>query len=136
MTVFFDINAALNSNLSSMAGLPAVAWPNQSFEPAVGTMYIRPTFLPAESVVGTIGDGTDFNSGIYQIDVFTPASDNTNESMLMLDLLADQFKRDKDIVYNSRIITVRSVSHRNVGNVGGWYHQSLDVIYYSYTSKR
>ena len=136
MTVFFDISAALDGNLNSMSSLPPVAWTNEQYTPTQGTLYLRPTLLPADSNAATIGDGTDINIGIYQIDIFSPADEGKNEIMLMSDTIAEQFKRDTVLTYNSRNITIRRTSQRYVGNFGGWLHFAVDVEYYSFTGKR
>ena len=136
MSVFFDVSAALDDNLNTMVGLPSVAWPNKKFVPTQGALYIRPTLLPADTVTATIGIGSDISSGLYQLDIFSPADDGKNEALLMADTVAELFKRDKELTYNGRTITIRSASHRSIGNTDGWYHLSVDVTYYAYTAKR
>lgn len=136
MTVFFDLSAALDTNLNTMTGLPPVAWQNIKYEPVNGTLYIRPTLLPADSTVATIGTGTDINQGIYQIDIFSPLDEGKNEAMLMSDTIAEQFKRDKELVYNGRTVVIRSTSQRIMSNEDSWAHYMVEVVYYSYTGKR
>jgi len=136
MSVFFYIIAALDGNLNTMSGLPSVAWPNKKFKPVQGTLFVRPTLLPADTITATIGLGSDLSSGIYQIDVFSPADEGKNEAFTMADTIAEQFKRDKELTYNGRTIVLQGVSHRSIGNADGWFHLSVDVVYYAYTAKR
>jgi len=136
MSVFYDLSYALDNNLNTMAGLPPVAWQNKGYKPVNGTLYLRPTLIPADSNVATIGAGTDINQGIYQIDIFSPLDEGKNEAMLMSDAIAEQFKRDKELVYNGRTVTIRSTSQRIMPNDDSWAHYMVEVVYYSYTGKR
>lgn len=138
MSVFTDISAALDSNLNDMPSLPPVAWENKSFTPTMGTLYIRPTNIPGDSVQATLGDsGTDQNIGIYQVDVFAEAGMGKNAALDMADQIGDQFKRGTDLVYNGRTVRIRSAS-RKVGqnNVDGWYQVPVEITYISYTTPR
>jgi len=136
VTVFFDISAALDTQLNTMAGLPPVAWHNKKYTPVQGTLFIRPTLIPATTTAATIGAGSDFSTGLYQIDIFSPADEGKNEASTMSDTIAEQFKRDTELTYNARTVTIRSASQRVIGNSDGWYHYSVDVLYYAYTAKR
>ena len=111
MSVFLDISAALDDRLNNMASLPPVAWPNLKYEPTKGTLYLRPTLLPAETFGETLGSGgTDNNSGIYQVDVFSPADAGKNAAYVMADNIAEQFKPVTELTYNGRLVRCISVS--------------------------
>lgn len=138
MSVFLDISAALDSNLNSMSSLPPVAWENRDYTPVVGTLYLRPTLIAGETVQATLGDsGTDNNTGIYQIDVFAESGKGKNEAVVMADLIADQFKRGSDLIYNGRTVRTRNVSRQvGISNADGWYQVIVEVSYISFTEAR
>ncbi len=136
-TIFLDISAALDGHLNTMASPPPIAWPNFKFNPVDGILYIRPTLLPATPFAATISNtSTDRNSGIYQIDIFSPADEGKNESMVMGDLLADRFYRDQTITFNGVEVYIISAAQRVIGQEGGWYQTAIDIEFYSFTSKR
>ena len=138
MSFFLDISAALDGQLNAMAGLPAVAWENKKFTPAVGTIYIRPTLLTGDSIPQTVGSvGRDLNIGVYQIDVFGEAGQGKNEVITMADTIADHFKHGTQMTYNSSTVEVKTVSQKQaVNNADGWYQAIVEITYYSFTARR
>lgn len=137
MTVFLDITAALDSRLDTLTNSPPVAWENRAYEPITGTLYLRPSHLPSDTTAATIGtNGTDENTGIYQVDVFSPAGEGKNEAYVMADLVADHLKRDTELTYNSRTVRIKNVSISPALNDGGWYQIPVNIEYYSFTAAR
>ena len=137
MSVFFDIQAALDSHLNNMPTLPPVAWENAGYEPTIGTLFIRPTILPADTVGATLGaTGTDENFGVYQIDVFAEAGKAKNEAVLMADRIADHFKPVTELLYNDRLIRCVTASRAASQIIDGWYQIPIDITYLSHTIKR
>lgn len=137
MTVFADISAALDARLNAMAGLPPVAWENTGYEPTTGTLFLRPTLLPADTAGATLSDtGTDEHIGVYQVDVFAPLGEGKAEAVAMADSIAEQFKPVTELTYNSRLVRCVAVS-RGVGSRDdSWYQIPVTVSYLSYTTKR
>ncbi len=134
-TTFLDISAALDNHLNNMVGLPSVAWPNKSFTPVAGTIYIRPTQLTGDSIPTTNTD--DMNIGIYQIDIFTEAGQGKAEIQAMADLIADRFKVDTQMTYNGVTVEVKTVSQKPArNNNDGWYQMPIEIVYYSFTVRR
>lgn len=138
MSIFLDISAALDSQLNNMTDLPPVAWENKDYSPVIGTLYLRPTLIAGEVVQATLGDnGTDSNTGIYQVDVFAESGKGKNAALVMADKIADQFKRGTDLIYNGRTVRTRNVS-RQVGanSADGWYHLIVEISYIAFTEAR
>ena len=70
-TTFFDIGAALDARLNSLSGSSPIAWPNTTFRPTKGTLYLRANNLPASTEQTGLGtNGIDTHVGIYQVDVY------------------------------------------------------------------
>lgn len=137
MTVFLDISAALDSHLNDMVGAPSIAWENKNFEPVIGSQFVRPSLLPARTVGATLGaSGTDENSGIYQIDIFSPLGEGKNESLTMADSIATHYKPGTELTYNGRLVRVLNVSRRGSVRVDGWMQTVVEIEYLSFTVKR
>lgn len=138
MSVFTDISNALDTQLSALSPLPAVAWPNRTYIPVKGTKWIRPTLLPASSEVATIGEtnSTDLNTGIYQVDVFIDAGEGKNDAMVQADLIADHFKRDTELTYNGRTVIIKNVGQSPSQTDNGWFQVPVNIEYQSYTLRR
>jgi len=137
MSVFTDISIALDTRLGTMSGLPDVAWPNRTYTPVIGTTYLRPTLLPADSIAATVGtSGTDENIGVYQVSVFTEAGNGKSAGMVMSDLIASHLKRDTELTYNSRTVRIKNVSQSPASTSGGWFQIPVNIEYYAFTAKR
>jgi len=107
-------------------------------KPVKDTLWIRPSLLPADTSGATIGatTSTDLNIGIYQVDVFAPASEGKNAAMVQADLIADHFKRDTELTYNSRKVTIKNVGQSPAQIDGGWFQIPINIEYYSFTVER
>jgi hypothetical protein len=133
MTIFNDIQAALDTQLSTVTGIP-VAYPNVPYKPSAGTAYLRASFLPAETVQASMGaTGKDETNGIYQIDVVAPRGSGRVQQ---IDTVADLFKRGTVLTYNSVKLRVRSVSIAPAILDGEWYFVPISVSFQTYTEAR
>ena len=137
MSVFNDISTALDTRLGTLASLPDVAWPNRVYTPVIGTTYLRPSLLPSDTTAATVGaSGTDLNIGVYQVDVFVEAGKGKSAGMVQADLIADHFKRDTELTYNSRTVTIKNVSQSPASVDGGWFQIPVNIEYYAMTAVR
>lgn len=133
-TIFNDIQAALDTRLESMSGGYSIAWPNIPFEPEAGTVYLRPTFLPAETLQAALSDnGKDITVGIYQVDVFNPAGSGRSA---IPDTIADHFKRGTNLTYNGITLRIQSVSILSATIDGSWQQVPVSISFYTYTDAR
>jgi hypothetical protein len=138
MSIFADIDTALDTQLGALLPLPAIAWENKTYTPALGTLYLRPTSLPGEVVQASLGDnGQDQNVGVYQVDVFAKPNTGKKAAIVQADLVADHFKRGTLLTHNSRSVRIRSV-RRKVGtnNSDGWFMITIEITYISFTQPR
>ena len=138
MSVFYDISYALDNRLNTMTSLPPVAWENYPYEPALGTLYLRPTNIQGDTPVHTIGaTGNDVTTGIYQVDVFAEAGQGKNAAVVMSDNIAAHFKIDTEFSYNGRLVRIRQVNRRaGFNNADGWYQIPVEIVYDAYSVRR
>jgi hypothetical protein len=138
MSVFQDIDSALDSHLNDLPDKPPVAWENKGYAPVLGTLYLRPKNLTGDSRQATLGtSGTDENNGVYQIDVFAESGEGKYEALEKADEIADHFKRGTLLTYNDRSVRIRSVSRREGNNTdSGWYKVSIEIVYIIFTEAR
>ena len=133
MGVFSDIQAALDTRLSTVTGLPAVAWENVHYKPVKGTPFIRPTNIAGDSVLNTVAR-QQMNTGIYQIDLFYPTSDGPGDLLTMLDTIYDHFKIDNELVANTTKVIVRSIGRTRVDREEAWATASIEIVYDCYAT--
>lgn len=135
--MFLDVSAALDSRLNGMTDLPPVAWPNVAYEPTIGTLWLRPTLLPADTVAATLGStGTDENLGVYQVSVFAPSGTGKGAAVVMADAIAERFKPMTKLTYNGLLVRCVTASIGSAVQNGDWYHVPVYINYLSHTTKR
>jgi hypothetical protein len=134
-TAFHDISAALDSHLNSMSGLPAVQWENRKYKPISGTLYIAPKNMQGKTI-GVTG-ASDRTTGTYRIDIYSASGIGRNEAIVVADLIAYHFKQDSEITYNGVMVRIESVSRSQfVENANGWSRLTININYYSDTTRR
>ena len=132
-TYFNDMQAALDTHLDSMDSTP-IAWPNVPYEPSAGTVFLRPNFLPTETVQASLGStGKDETNGIYQVDVVFPRGSGRTT---LTDTIADHFKRGTVLTYNGTSLRVRSVSMGPAILDGAWNFVPVSIDVQTYTGAR
>jgi len=137
MSEFLSISAALDARLNTMASVPPVAWENDAYKPIKGTLYLRPTLLPAPTTGATLGGtGTDEQVGIYQIDVVGDSGEGKNEAIVMADLIADQFKPVTELTHAAVTVRCVTVSRGPALIQEDRYVIPVTVSYLSFTTKR
>lgn len=73
MASISDIREALLGRLYANWTATPVAWPNKAFTPPVNAAWIRPTFKPAETMLGEKGDSpVQSRQGFLFVDIFVP----------------------------------------------------------------
>ena len=98
------IQTLLNAQLQTVAGLPTVQLENTRHEPKTGVAFVRPTLMPIEP--GRLSNGYDLVQGLYQIDVFYPASKGTATASAMADLVKAAFARGTVLTGSGVIVHV------------------------------
>jgi len=132
-TFFNDVQAALDAKLATITATP-IAFPNIPYKPQAGTVYLRATFLPADTVQASMGeDGKDETNGIYQVDVVVPRGTGRPQ---LTDTVADLFKRGTVLTYNGVKVRVRSVSMASAILDEEWYFVPISVNFQTYTEAR
>lgn len=140
-TFFNDIQATFDTKLAATVSDP-IAYPNVPYEPESDTVYIRPTFLPTDTVQASLGTtGKDETNGIYQIEVIVPRGSGRPQAV---DSIADAFKRGTVLTYNDVTIRIRSVSigvavftrESTVSQNTAWYSVPVSVNFQTYTEAR
>lgn len=132
-TYFNDMQAALDTHLDSMDSTP-IAWPNVPYEPSAGTVFLRPNFLPTETVQASLGSaGKDETNAIYQVDVVFPRGSGRTT---LTDTIADHFKRGTVLTYNGTSLRVRSVSMGPAILDGAWTFVPVSIDVQTYTGAR
>ena len=139
MSAFNDISVALNQRLDAYATANSrdVAFENIKHEPTTGTMYLRPTVLPADTEQAGIGaSGKEQHQGFFQIDVFSPIDDPKATALNEADSIADYFSRELTLTYNGISVRLREISMGQASRESAWFMVPVLIDYYSFTAAR
>lgn len=127
MGILTNIEAALNTRLATLSGSPPVQWPNTRYQPVENTAFIRPTLLPAQTVLETL-DGSEIHKGIYQVDVFVPLEKGVSAIDTLLDSIASLYRSNK-IMTATNTIWVQGISRGPANREESWYTSYIEVNY-------
>lgn len=111
MSVFTDIRAALEANVSNISGVPSSAnraWQNVQFEPTTGTTWIRMTFQPSRRRPQDItANGLQRYDGLFLIDIFAPEGNGPKAAEELAEATVDAFEAGTVLNANGQTVEVR-----------------------------
>lgn len=131
MGVFTNIEAALNTRLATLSASPAVAWPNTNYQPTENTTYLRPTLLPASTVLNTMA-GMEEHKGIYQVDVYVPLEKGVSALNTLLDSIQSLFKSSKTLTATD-VVFIQAVGRSAAERQESWFVGFVEVNYICYS---
>ena len=136
MSVYTNIQIALDTKLNTISGSPSIAWPNTEFTPTHGTLYLEPITLPIVSSLETLNDYQRY-SGIYQINVSVPLEKGTATVNLWADRIIDLFIGDRRLVGGADTILIQNIdrgpTQRNTDDDVEYYRTNIDINFIVYT---
>lgn len=128
MGVFSNIQAALNTRLSTLVNSPPIQWSNTRYQTSENTAFIRPTILPNNTTLDTLA-GTEYHIGIYQVDVFVPLEKGVNSLDTLLDNIQSLFKSNRTLVSEDVTVLIQSISRGPETRQEAWYASFLEINY-------
>lgn len=133
MSRFLEAQVALDKRLNAMTGLPPIARENVQYKPTEGTLYIRPTNLPAGSAaVGIANTDSIRTVGIYQIDVFAPMGEGIGPALVVADAIAEHFSRGARLVNGDSTVVLGIPAQEPARPSGAWHMVSVLIPYDSF----
>lgn len=133
MSVFLDMEAALQTKLNSIPGHPKIHWENDdSYMPTTDTRFWRPTNLPIRSELATAG-ALQKHQGIYQVDVFVEPEQGLGVLMTDLDLIYETYNTTDSLVKNDTKLTILSVGRGRVDREETWCKGFIEIYYMCYS---
>lgn len=131
---FQDFTQALEIRLNAISPKPPIAWPNQNYEPVIGTLYLQPSELPGTSTTATF-DYTEQQVGVYQIDVRAPIDTGAAAALAQAEAIADHFAAQRKLTRNGTDVRIRSISRNQGLRDGAWFVVSVSIVYDGYINR-
>lgn len=135
-TNYLDIERALIAAAKAVDNTTPMGHPNDPLEDPGPGLWLQLHNLRVESSPVTLGDfGEDNHPGILQIDINYPQNKGAGVPLQKADEFASYFKAGLRIESNGQQVIVLSSSLSPSRYVGGYYRISVDVNYYSRTTR-
>lgn len=107
MSIINDIRACLDTHLSVMPNVPAIARQNVAFTPTNGTPYILADLVPTSRRPAVRGINPQQRyDGVYSLLVCTPENLGPGAGYDLADALLDHFNSTTDITYTNPTDTI------------------------------
>lgn len=128
------IRNALNARLNTLASLPSVAWENIAFTPKTTETHLRVNFLPAPTrPAANHKSAMDFESGVYQIDVYSPQDQGPNPASDVAESIRQHFSRGSTLVNSGITINIEATPSMTLNDrEGGFWRVRLTVPWFAY----
>ena len=132
MSVYTNLQVALETKLNTISGSPSIAWPNTEFTPTHGTLYLEPMLLPIAFNLETLNEDHRY-TGIYQINVSVPVEKGTATLNLWLDRIHDLFLGEKRLTAGGDTVFIQNIergpTQRDTDNDIEYYRSNVDISY-------
>ena len=132
-SIYDDIRAALETNISSVSGLPSVGWENVQFSPTTGTPYVKPRLIPTRREPAVRGTNPQmFYQGIYRVECYVPEDQGPSAGDELADKIIDAFEAATDVSYSGTIVSIRYAEREMAEIDGPFYMIPVNIGWYIY----
>ena len=132
-SIYDDIRAALETNLSSVSGLPSVGWEHVQFSPTTGTPYVKPRLIPTRREPAVRGTNPQmFYQGIYRVECYVPEDQGPSAGDELADKIIDAFEAATDVSYSGTIVSIRYAEREMAEIDGPFYMIPVNIGWYIY----
>jgi hypothetical protein len=134
MSVFSEIQRALNDRLDWLTGDLPVAWEGTCYTPEPGQAFLKPHFLPATPFQATLGEnGLNRHAGVFQVSVVYPLGEGWGEPLTTAETVVELFKRGTRLASPGGLDVVLTGAGIGPAIVEEeWYTLPVSVSFYCY----
>ncbi len=135
MSLFSDIRAALEEQVSNISGAPSsLSWENVDFDATAGQSHLRLELVPISSEPAVRGySPQELHRGRFSIGVFTPENEGPNAADVLADAVRDAFAPTTDLTKNSTTVRIRTASRGQGVLISPFYFVPVEVSWYTYS---
>lgn len=127
---FTEIEQALGQRLSTMAGVPAIAWPNQDFKPPASGTYIEFRHVPGERIDDTVAGGYPYQTGIVLLTVVTKAGGFNTAANTLAQSIANRFPKALRLAAGGGFVLMYAPAALGTGfQDGAYWRQPVSIRY-------
>lgn len=137
-SIYDDIRAALETKLSTTAGLPSIAYENVPFNPTTGTPFLKTQFIPTLRRPAVRGlNPQQRYQGVFSVTVYTPEGNGPGSAEGYVNTIVDAFEATTDISYTNpsteTIVVSIDYAERQLALMDSpWFYVPIDIGWYIY----
>ena len=129
------IEAALETQLLSIVGVPTIYFENGEEEPTVGSPYVEAIFVPTIRTPSTRGrDFQTYYQGVFRLICAVPAGVGRGAATTLVQKVLTAFEANTDITYDGLTITTRYADKETGSKDGPFYKVPVNIGWYVYTN--
>lgn len=124
------LETALNTWAAAQSPVVPIAYQNVGYTPAIGTLYVRASMIPAETQNPSLGDAMKRYTGIMQLNIYGKDGNGSGANETVSDSLLSYFARGESFVSGG--VTVRILQSPSINpplNDAGWYITPVAIRY-------
>ena len=133
MAVYKDLQAALETRLNTLSGLPEVAWENNAFTPVQGTSFFRAILSPAAGDSIT-QDRLQLNTGLFTVEIFVPSEKGTSVLNTFVDAVYDHFTAVNTVTSGSTEVSLTGINKTLSTRDEAWFKGGIEIQYMVYST--
>jgi hypothetical protein len=131
---FNEIEQAIGQRLSTMSGVPAIAWPNQDFKPPASGTYIEFRHVPGERIDDTTSGGYPYQTGIALLTVVTKAGGFNTAANTLAQSIANRFPKALRLAAGGGFVLLNAPAALGTPfQDGAYWRQPVRVFYITET---
>lgn len=132
-SVYEEIRATFEVNLSAVVGIPTIAWENTSFKPTTNQSYVSVRMVPTRREPAHKGLNPQmYYQGYFLVTCCVPEGKGPSDGDDLADLIIDAFEATTDITHLDTQIRIR-YAERDLGTQeGSHYCIPVRIGFYHY----
>lgn len=136
---YANIQAALETKLSTVVNVPAIAFENTKFDPTTDVPYLKTRFLPTDRSQKVLGVGADKKPiwqeyhGLFQIVINVPEGTGSKTTNDLVNNIINVYEAATDLSFNGVYVTVKKAERTRGYNETPWFKTSVNIYWYSHS---
>lgn len=132
-SVYKDIRAALESNLSLVTDVPSIAYENVNFNPTTGQNYLVVSFIPVTRRPAVRGlNPQQRYDGLLAVNCYVPEGSGPAAADTLANNVMEAFEATTKLTHNDTTVYL-DYAERERGSVeGSWYLVPVTIGWYAY----
>jgi len=132
-SIYEEIRAALEVELSNVSGISNIAWENVTSDFASSDTFVKPRLLPTTREPAVRGTNPQmYYQGIFRVECYTPEGVGPSASDDLADKIIDAFEATSDISYGGTIVSIRYAEREQGMSDGVHYMIPVNIGWYIY----